>query len=49
MSFTKVGSIDEIEPGTGKEVTVEGVEIVVLRSDEGDFHAMAKECPKAGL
>ena len=23
MSFTKVGSIDEIEPGTGKEVTVE--------------------------
>ena len=49
MSFTKVGSIDEIEPGNGKEVTVEGVEIVVLRSDEGDFHAMAKECPHAGF
>ena len=49
MSFTKVGSIDEIEAGTGKEVTVEGVEIVVLRSDEGDFHAMAKECPHAGF
>lgn len=49
MSFIKVASIDEIEPGTGKEVNVGDTEIVVLRSDEGDFHAMAKECPHAGF
>ena len=49
MSYTNVASIDEIEPGTGKEVTVGDTEIVVLRSDEGDFHAMAKECPHAGF
>nr|WP_282921752.1 Rieske 2Fe-2S domain-containing protein [Mobiluncus sp. Marseille-Q7826] len=49
MSFIKVASIDEIEPGTGKEFTVGDTEIVVLRSDEGDFHAMAKECPHAGF
>lgn len=49
MSFIKVGSIEEIAPGTGKEVTVEGTEIVVLCSDEGEFHAMAKECPHAGF
>lgn len=49
MSFINVASIDEIEPGTGKEVNAEGIEIVVLRSDEGDFHAMAKECPHAGF
>lgn len=49
MSFINVASVDEIEPGTGKEVTVEDTEIVVLRSDEGDFHAMAKECPHAGF
>lgn len=49
MSFINVASVDEIEPGTGKEVNVEGTDIVVLRSDEGDFHAMAKECPHAGV
>ena len=49
MSFIKVASIDEIEPGPGKEVNVGDTEIVVLRSDEGDFHAMAKECPHAGF
>lgn len=48
MSFVKAVSVDEIEPGTGKEIDLEGLEIAVLRDDDGDFFAMAKACPHTG-
>ena len=48
MSFMKVATVDEIAPGTGKELDVEGTEIALLRAENGDFHAMGSKCPHAG-
>ena len=49
MSFVKAITESEIEPGTGKEVDVEGKEIAILRDDAGNFYAMDKACPHAGF
>lgn len=48
MSYTNAATLDEIAPGTGKLLHIEGVDVAVLRDDEGNFYAMENECPHAG-
>lgn len=38
----------EIEPGTMREVRVDGVSIVLLRKPDGSFHALRNRCPHQG-
>lgn len=43
----KAARIDEIPPGTGKELTLSG-RIVALYNVGGEFHALDGICPHAG-
>lgn len=47
MAFTKVGTVDEIPPGQGKQVTVNGRAIAVFNV-AGTFHALDNTCPHRG-
>ncbi|MCI6585272.1 MAG: non-heme iron oxygenase ferredoxin subunit [Mobiluncus porci] len=48
MSFINAVTVDEIEPGTGKTIELEGQAVAVLRDDAGNFYAMDDACPHAG-
>ncbi len=43
----RVGSVSEIPPGTGRELTAGG-RVVALYNVEGQFHALDGVCPHAG-
>ena len=47
MTFVRVASTDEIKPGHGKPVDVEGVEIAVFNVN-GNFYAIDNACKHRG-
>jgi nitrite reductase/ring-hydroxylating ferredoxin subunit len=47
MSLTKVANVQEVPPGTGKQVTVNGRAIAVFNVD-GTFHAIDDTCTHRG-
>ncbi len=47
MAFVKVASISDIEPGHGKQVNVDGIEIALFNVD-GKFYAMENACKHRG-
>lgn len=42
--YTKVAETDELEPGAGLGVEVDGIEIAVFNVD-GEYHATSNRCP----
>ena len=47
MSFVKVASVNDIKPGQGKSVNVDGVEIALFNID-GKFYAIDNVCKHRG-
>jgi 3-phenylpropionate/trans-cinnamate dioxygenase ferredoxin subunit len=47
MAFTKVATVPEIPPGTGKEVAVGGKTLAVF-NDGGTFYALDNTCTHSG-
>jgi nitrite reductase/ring-hydroxylating ferredoxin subunit len=47
MAFTKVATVQEIPPGRGKEVTVDG-KVLAVFNDNGKFYALDNECTHSG-
>ena len=47
MAFTRVASVDEVPPGTGKQVTVGGRKLGVFNVD-GTFYAIEDSCTHRG-
>jgi nitrite reductase (NADH) small subunit len=45
--YTKVADVDDVEPGSGLGVEVDGIEVAVFNVD-GEFHAMSNRCPHQG-
>jgi len=45
--WVRVATVDEIPPGTGKEL-VAGERIIALYNVDGQFHALDGICPHAG-
>lgn len=43
-SYTKVAKVDELKPGKGMGVEVNGIEIALFNVD-GDYHALSNRCP----
>lgn len=41
--YQKVGTVDDIDPGKGMGVTVDGIEIAVFNVD-GEFYAISNRC-----
>lgn len=48
MTFVEAINIDQLEPGSGTSVEIQGKSIAVLRDDEGNFYAVEDSCPHAG-
>lgn len=46
-SFKRVARVEEIPPGTGKPVEVDGVKVALFNVD-GSFHAIDNTCPHQG-
>ena len=44
MSFERVASLDEIEPGTARVVEVGGESIALCRVEDGDLYAIENRC-----
>jgi len=42
--YTRVAAADELEPGTGTGVVVDGIEVALFNVD-GEFHATSNRCP----
>ena len=42
--YTKVADADELEPGKGMGVEVDGIEIALFNVD-GEYHALSNRCP----
>jgi nitrite reductase (NADH) small subunit/3-phenylpropionate/trans-cinnamate dioxygenase ferredoxin subunit len=47
MAFTKVATVQEIPPGKGKQVVVNGRKVAVFNVN-GAFHAIDDTCPHRG-
>jgi len=47
MAFTKVATVQEVAPGTGKAVTVNGKQVAVFNVG-GTFYALEDRCPHRG-
>jgi nitrite reductase/ring-hydroxylating ferredoxin subunit len=47
MAFTKVATVEEIPPGTGRQVVLAGRKLAVFYSD-GVFYAIDDTCPHRG-
>jgi nitrite reductase/ring-hydroxylating ferredoxin subunit len=47
MAFTKVATVEEVAPGTGKQVTVNGRKLGVFNVD-GSFYAIEDTCTHRG-
>jgi nitrite reductase/ring-hydroxylating ferredoxin subunit len=47
MAFTKVATVQEVPPGQGKQVTVNGRTIALFNVD-GKFYAIDDTCPHRG-
>lgn len=43
-AYTKVAEVDDLEPGKGLGVEVDGIEIAVFNVD-GEFYALNNRCP----
>jgi 3-phenylpropionate/trans-cinnamate dioxygenase ferredoxin component len=48
MSFQRVCAVTEVTEGTAKAVTVDGVDVAVVRDGE-DFYAINDECSHAAI
>ena len=46
-TFVKACAVEDIVPGTGKTLAVEGKELALFNVD-GTFHAIDNECPHRG-
>ncbi|MDJ1433273.1 Rieske (2Fe-2S) protein [Halostagnicola sp. A-GB9-2] len=42
--YTKVTTVDDVEPERGMSVTVDGIEIALFKVD-GEYHAITNRCP----
>lgn len=42
--MTVVASVSDLAPGTAKSVTVDGTPVVLVRDEEGTFHALDEMC-----
>jgi nitrite reductase/ring-hydroxylating ferredoxin subunit len=47
MAFTKVATVQEVPPGKGKQVTIQGKVLAVFNCD-GTFYAIDDTCPHRG-
>jgi len=47
MAFTRVATVQEVPPGTGKQVTV-GAQKIALFNCSGTYHAIDDTCPHRG-
>ena len=46
-TFVKACAVADVQPGTGKTITVEGKELALFNVD-GTFYAVDNECPHRG-